>query len=116
MRDLYHSELGDLRNPNKFKMSYKHNNVFWTETELDAISVFIVNFGNFKGKYSYSYQQTCSVDDNRQAWAVRGVTNTIPVAEGSETTEVAAVKESVSISNAVDKVEPATAAESDTEE
>ena len=51
MGDLYHSELGELRNLDKFKMNEMHNNVFWTETEMDATSVFIVNFGNFKGKY-----------------------------------------------------------------
>jgi len=75
--DLYHSELGDLKNPDKFKMSDKHNNVFWTEKELDSTTVFIVNFGNFKGKYKYSYQQTCSAEDSRQAWAVREITDSV---------------------------------------
>ena len=86
--DLYHSELGNLRNQDKFKMSDKHNNLFWTETELDATTVFIVNFGNFKGKYKYSYQQTCSAEDNRQAWAVRDVTDSISAAEGTADTKV----------------------------
>lgn len=75
--DLYHSELGDLKNSDKFKMSDKHNNVFWTENELDATTVFIVNFGNFKGKYKYSFQQTCSAEDSRQAWAVREITDSV---------------------------------------
>ncbi len=90
--DLYHSELGDLKNPDKFKMSDKHNNVFWTEKELDATSVFIVNFGNFKGKYKYSYQQTCSAEDSRQAWAVREITDSVAKTgetAAAEVTEVA---------------------------
>jgi hypothetical protein len=90
--DLYHSELGDLKNPDKFKMSDNHNNVFWTETELDATSVFIVNYGNFKGKYKYSYQQTCSAEDNRQAWAVRDVTDSV---DGVGKTAAAEVTEDV---------------------
>ena len=93
--DLYHSELGQLRNSDKFKMNEMHNNVFWTETEMDATSVFIVNFGNFKGKYKYSYQQTCSAEDNRQVWAVRDVTDSVPAAaevtEATTDTEVAEV-------------------------
>ena len=58
-------------------MSDKHNNVFWTEKELDATTVFIINFWNFKEKYKYSYQQTCSAEDSRQAWAVREVTDSV---------------------------------------
>ena len=125
---LYNSELGELKNPEAFKMSDTHNNVFWTETELNETTVFIINFGNFKGKYSYSYQQTCSVDDNRQAWAVRDATNDVPgakataAAEVAETTEAAtetkveevaaevegaAVKESTTVSANVPKAEPA---------
>ena len=88
--DLYHSELGDLKNPDKFNMSDKHNNVFWTEKELDATTVFIVNFGNFKGKYKYSFQQTCSAEDSRQAWAVREVTDSVA---GTEETAAAEVTE-----------------------
>ncbi len=114
MGGLYHSELGDLRNPNKFKMSDTHNNVFWTETELDATSVFIVNFGNFKGKYSYSYQQTCSADDNRQAWAVRDVTDTIPGAEGTATAEVTEATDT-KVTEVAAEVETKTDAEINTE-
>ena len=108
-------------------MSDTHNNVFWTETELNETTVFIINFGNFKGKYSYSFQQTCSVDDNRQAWAVRDATNDVPgtkatAAEVAETTEAAtetkveevaaevedaAVKESTAVTANAPKAEPA---------
>ncbi|MBC8554475.1 MAG: DUF1566 domain-containing protein [Candidatus Brocadiales bacterium] len=92
--DLYHAELGNLRNPDIFNMSDTHSNVFWTETELDASTVFIVNFGNFKGKYSNSYQQTCSAEDNRQAWAVRDVTASVSETEDVAITETTRAAES----------------------
>ncbi len=82
--DLYHSELGNLRNLDIFNMSDTHSNEFWTGTELDVSSVFIVNFGNFKRKYSYSYQQTCSPEDNRQTWAVREINDYGPGSEGDK--------------------------------
>lgn len=86
--ELYHSELGELRNVGLFTMSDKHNNVFWTETEFDETSVFIVNFGNFKGKYKYSFQQTCSAEDSRQAWAVRDIIIYVAEPESTEEAEI----------------------------
>jgi len=111
--DLYNSELGDLKNPDKFKMSDKHNNVFWTEKELDATTVFIVNFGNFKGKYKYSYQQTCSAEDSRQAWAVREVTDSVAGTgkTASEVTEVAVTATDTKVAEVATDVETEAVAE-----
>ena len=112
--DLYHSELGDLKNPDKFKMSDKHNNVFWTEKELDATTVFIVNFGNFKGKYKYSFQQTCSAEDSRQAWAVREVTDSVGGAgetAAAEVTEAAVIATDTKVAEVTTDVETEAVAE-----
>ena len=112
--DLYHSELGDLKNPDKFKMSDKHNNVFWTEKELDATTVFIVNFGNFKGKYKYSYQQTCSAEDSRQAWAVREVTDSVAgtvETAAAEVTEAAVTATDTKVAEVATDVETEAVAE-----
>ncbi len=102
--DLYYSELANLNNLDTFKMSDTHSNVFWTETKHDESSVFIVNFGNFKRKYSHSFQQICSKEDNRQAWAVRDVVD-VPVTESTGVKEIAEANEAAKDTGEVETTE-----------
>ncbi len=112
--DLYHSELKTLASSGPFKMSDVYNNTFWTETELDVSSAFIVTFGQFKKVYSNSYQHPSSKEDNYQAWAVRDVIDSVPAAEIAEDTadaEVTEAAEDVEVTEATEDVEVTEATE-----